>query len=276
MSDHAAYVRATMRPLEVAETGMAAKLPRLAGIRAVVFDLYGTLLVSSAGGAPPGRAPDAEGLPGSGRLLGEAIRRHQEERRRRKGIVHPEVEIREVWADVLADLGEPPRPREEIEWLVLRHECRVHPTWPMPGAAEVLRELRGAGFLLGIVSNAQFYTLPMVEGLFGGDLDALGFHPELRVFSYEAGEGKPSAALFGRLVERAATLGIAPGEMFHLGNDFRKDVLPARAAGLRTGWFAGDAASFRSGGVPEAAAAEIADAVVVDLAQVPGLFQGGS
>ncbi len=275
MNDHAAYVRATMRPLEVVETGLTPRLPRLRGIRAVVFDLYGTLLISAAGGGSHEREHDPGEVPGFEEVLQETIQTHHA-CRRSEGIAHPEVEIREVWAEALAALGEPPKSREEIEWLVLRRECRVNPVWPMPQAEETLEALHRAGFLLGIVSNAQFYTIPVMQGLFGANLEALGFHSRLRMFSFEEREGKPSTRLFERLVERASALGIAAREMIHFGNDFRKDVLPAQAVGMRAGLFAGDLASLRLGGVPEAEAVETADAVITDLAQVRGLFQGGA
>ncbi len=101
MNDPIAHVRATMRPLSVVATGMAPKLPHLDGIRAVVFDLYGTLLVSGAGGGSHERESDPADLPGFEQILQETIVAHQE-RRRAQGVSFPEVEIREVWAEVLA------------------------------------------------------------------------------------------------------------------------------------------------------------------------------
>ncbi len=271
MSDLVELVRATMRPLAVAPAGMAPKLSRLEGIRAVVFDLYGTLLISDAGGERSGPEPDPEGLPGIGDLLGKTIVLHHE-RRRAAGVAFPEVEIREVWAEALAAGGFPVPAGDELERLVVRYECRVHPVWPMPGARALLETLLARGLLLGIISNAQFYTLPVMEGLFGAGLDDLGFHPDLRLFSFEEGEGKPSLRLFEALREKAAVHGIAASEIFYLGNDWKKDVLPARAAGFRTGLFAGDVRSLRLGEVTEEEALEIVDAVITDLAEVSGLF----
>ena len=249
MSDLVELVRATMTPLAVAPAGMAPKLSRLEGIRAVVFDLYGTLLISDAGGERSGPEPDPEGLPGIGDLLGKTIVLHHE-RRRAAGVP--------MW--------------EELERIILRHECRVHPVWPMPGAIELLGELRARGLVIGIISNAQFYTLPVMEGVFGAGLDDLGFHQDLRLFSFEEGEGKPSSRLFEALREKAAVHGIAASEIFYLGNDWKKDVLPARAAGFRTGLFAGDVRSLRLGEVTEEEALESVDAVITDLAEVSGLF----
>jgi putative hydrolase of the HAD superfamily len=109
-----------------------------------------------------------------------------------------------------------------------------------------------------------------MEGLFGAGLDDLGFHPDLRVFSFEEGEGKPSLRLFETLRESAVALGIAASEIFYLGNDWKKDVLPARSVGFRTGLFAGDVRSLRLGEVTEEGAWASVDAVVTGLAQVAG------
>jgi putative hydrolase of the HAD superfamily len=148
MSDLVELVRATMTPLAVAPAGMIPKLPRLEGIRAVVFDLYGTLLVSDAGGERSGPEPDPEGLPGMGDLLGKTITLHHE-RRRAEGVAFPEVEIREVWAEALAAGGFPVPAGDELERLIFRYECRVHPVWPMPGARALLETLRAITALPG-------------------------------------------------------------------------------------------------------------------------------
>ena len=67
-------------------------------------------------------------------------------------------------------------------------------------------------------------------------------------------------------------MGLAPAAIFYLGNDITKDVLPARELGFRTGLFAGDARSLRLGGLSGDEATATADAVITDLAQLPGLF----
>lgn len=273
MNPLAEHVRATLRPLEVEGTRFAPKLPKLPGIRAVVFDLYGTLLISAAGGEGGPRRSDPEDLPGLGRALEEAVLL-QQDRRRGEGVEFPEVEIRNAWTDALRSLGKPQLPPNQLELAVLSYECRVNPVWTMPNAAATLSRLREEGCLLGIVSNAQFYTLPVMEGLFGAGLDELGFHPRLRVFSFEEGEGKPSPRLFSRLARNAAALGVSPREILHVGNDFDKDVLPARAAGFRTALFAGDSRSVRLGDTGETDAIAAVDAVVTDLAQVPALREG--
>jgi putative hydrolase of the HAD superfamily len=273
MSPLAELVRESLRPLPVAPTGLSPKLPRLDGIRAVVFDLSGTLLVSAAGGEPVHDDGATGNPPGFEAAFWDSVRARQE-RKRAAGIAHPEVDIREVWADVLARLGEPGPEAAVLEERALRHECHLNPAWPMPNAEFILDALRESGFLLGIISNAQFYTLPVMEGLFGRDFDGLGFHPRLRVFSFEVGEGKPSPRLFARLLEEAFALGVAPEEILYVGNDFHKDILRGRAAGFRTALFAGDLRSLRLGGVPVEEAVATADAVLTDLAQIRDVLEG--
>lgn len=256
---------ASMRPMRTRPTGMAPKLTRLDGIRAVVFDLYGTLLISDAGCSPPRRvSKDFD------EAVFEACIRNRQEDRRAQGIEYPEVDIREVWQDYLEQCGNAQSHRGTLETIAFRHECETNPVWPMPRAAATLKRLRNLGLPLGIISNAQFYTVPVMEALFRVSLDELGFHPDLRIFSFEEREGKPSVRLFEKLAAKASSLGIDPASILYLGNDYHKDVLPARSVGFKTGLFAGDARSLRLGGTSETQARETSDLVITRLDQIVG------
>ena len=281
MMDAAAYIRRTMRPMCPLPTGLAPHLPSLAGIAAVVFDIYGTLIISAAGDIDAAADDEREVdsiLDEFGvspvyfdELYRSAMKRHQDARRLH-GVTYPEVEIREVWAEILESLCLTPGDADAIEEVALRYECGKNPVWAMPGSGRAIRAIHASGKKLGIVSNAQFYTLPVIEGLFGASLEGMGFDPELQVFSYREREGKPSRRLYECLAERADRMGLAPAAIFYLGNDITKDVLPARELGFRTGLFAGDARSLRLGGLSGDEATATADAVITDLAQLPGLF----
>lgn len=288
--DATAYIRRTMRPMRPLPTGFVPHLPRLEGIEAVVFDIYGTLLISAQGDlGSAGEGTRTDGADGRGaeiaslseefgvseayfdELFYNTVKRHQTEGRLR-GIEYPEVEIREVWSEILVLLGLSPADETAIEEIALRYECEKNPVWLMPGAVGLFEVLWGRGHRLGIVSNAQFYTERVIEGLFGANPDGLGFDPGLQVYSYREREGKPSRRLYTILADRASRLGISPESIFYLGNDMTKDVLPARETGFRTGLFAGDNRSLRLGGLTVEEASSAADAVITDLAQVPDLF----
>jgi putative hydrolase of the HAD superfamily len=256
------WIRRCSRPLEPVPTDHPEALGPLPGIRAVLFDIYGTLLVSGSGdvgtahevtrddalrGAleEAGLLRHGQPLARSEGLLEQIILQHHE-RARREGIEYPEVDILEVWGDALAALGLPPAAPEALRRLAAAYECATNPVWPMPGMPEILDWLAGRGWPLGIVSNAQFYTPLTLEALTGRDLPALGFDPSLCAWSWQLREAKPSPRLFRLVLRRLEKRhGIAPQEVLYVGNDMLKDIAPARALGLRTVLFAGDRRSLR-------------------------------
>ncbi len=279
-------------PLVPEPTDVGPVLGPLPGIRAVLFDVYGTLLVSAAGepvehGRPRGDvavrvAFEACGIPlrspGDAAAVDRMLRRAvsgEKRRRRAAGVPHPEIDILRTWAEVLAlgrrrGLVPADAPDLDLEALALVHECIANPVWLMPGAAGAIAALRARGLVLGIVSNAQFYTPVILRALFGSDLEALGFEDACSAWSYRAGIGKPDPALFRIAAEGLRDRhGIAPGDALFVGNHMEKDVAAAAAAGFRTCLFAGDAGSLRM----EVRAGPPArpDAVVTALDQIPGL-----
>ena len=111
----------------------------------------------------------------------------------------------------------------------------------MPGAADLVAALQARG-PVGIVSNAQFYTPFVLATL----LPELHIDPRLAVWSFAQREAKPSPRLFRTAAARMAlNYRFEPSEIVMVGNDVRNDLLGARAAGIRTALFAGDARSLR-------------------------------
>lgn len=284
-------IRALSAPLEPRPTGVEPTLCRLEGIRAVLFDLYGTLFVSAAGDvgtASPDSSPNllAEALAASGISAGEdAIADYAAGRlvpaileaqhaRRRAGAASPEIDIVAVWRTLFRELADRRMLQaavgdEQIQTLAVEYECRRNPVWPMPGLRVVLTELRRRGLVLGIVSNAQFYSALVFEALLDADLASLGFRADLCVWSWEHGVGKPSGFLWGRAVERLAERdGMIPAEILAVGNDVRNDIAPAGRQGCRTALFAGDARSLRWGEEGAAERALAASCVITDLLQL--------
>jgi HAD superfamily hydrolase (TIGR01509 family) len=93
-----------------------------------------------------------------------------------------------------------------------------------PGAVELLDALRRRGLAIGIVSNWSQRLPEIVEGL------GLGRRLDFVLASAIERVEKPDAEIFARACARA---GVAPIEALHAGDDVRKDVLGARAAGLQ-------------------------------------------
>lgn len=260
-------IRELSHPIEPIPTAIDPWISIPGDLRGIVFDVYGTLFVSGSGDigiAKARRHPDAllDALKDSGfvgrldlaaergvEFLFEEIERAHRQRRA-EGVECPEVEIRAVWGRVLDRLAAcgwivPGPTPAACARLAVEYECRVNPVWPIPGWREVVEDLRQRGVHLGIASNAQFYTPLLFPALMGAEASALGFRPDLCVYSFEHGAAKPSATPFRILGERFLRLGTAPAETICVGNDMLNDIAAAASAGFRTALFAGDARSLR-------------------------------
>ncbi|NQT17486.1 MAG: HAD family hydrolase [Planctomycetes bacterium] len=254
------------RPLEPIPTGETPVLPRLTGIRAVLFDLYGTLFISATGEVGTARklasvSALAEALAATGNrplravdqgvaCLFDAIEASHAASRE-VGIHYPEVDIVEIWRTVVAELGcrgvleDRAWETGQLERLAVEYEARTNSVWPMPGLEACLGRLSKGGILLGIVSNAQFYTHELFSALLGQPAEHWGFDPELQYYSYQHGRAKPGPDLHQMAARALGRRGVEPGETLYVGNDMLNDIYAAHQVGFRTALFAGDARSLQ-------------------------------
>jgi putative hydrolase of the HAD superfamily len=262
-----ASIRRLSSQLKPQPTGFPAHLAALADIRAVIFDIYGTLFISGSGDIGPASAEQNEqalrealsvvGLPveqlrdnsRATQILVDSIHEAQAVRRS-QGIEFPEVDIIAVWQQVLTKLLKQDLnlafSDAQVRRLAVEYECRTNPVWSMPGLRDTLATLRAAGRQLGIVSNAQFYTPLMFQALLDATPEELGFNPRLCAWSYETLQGKPSVTLFQQVLNELATgHGIRPQQTLYVGNDMLKDIWPATQLGCKTALFAGDRRSLK-------------------------------
>lgn len=269
-------------PLEVLPTNVSAKLVPSDGVKAVVFDIYGTLFLSGCGDIGVASecqkgtqlrqiiqkvfqiaVPESEPL--TERFLDLINRTHQQ--LKKQGVTYPEVDIREVWADLVSPYVSPSL--EQLEEVAVTYEAMINPVWPMPELLSVLERIHERGVKLGIVSNAQFYTPFLFPAFIGKTLEELHFDDALSVYSYQERQAKPGVHLYQKLSHRLAAYDIAPHEVLYVGNDRRNDVWPAHEVGFKTVLFAGDARSLR---FREEMGLPAPDAIVTNLAQVLELF----
>lgn len=257
-----------IRPFRPKPAGLPPRLRPLPGVRAVLFDLYGTLLAcrhDPVSRQDPARqasrfaaALRAAGWRPSGSVAGRraaelfhSLIKKELRNKRRAGIAHPEVEVGGIWAEAAGRLARDklipaPPSRRMIAAMAVEAELRLNPVWPMPGAAETLRGLRRRGIRIGIVSNAQFYTPLLLRWLVLNGLLPDAFDQRLAIYSYSLGEAKPSPRPLGKLLGACRRrFGITPAETICIGNDIRNDLLPAVRLGARTALFAGDRSSLR-------------------------------
>ena len=272
--------------IEPVNTKVLPRLTSLKGLKAIVFDVYGTLIVSGSGDVGSADAGDrgrfiadavrAVGLESqlttlpTAEMLHGAIARTNRERTSQE-CPKPEVDIVEVWRCVLSECGCSVDVRESNVpvRMAADYESRANPTWPMPGGPQLLTSLRQRGLPMGIVSNAQIFTPSLVEDLLEEkDLEAGGFLLDLCVFSNRFRQAKPGPRLFEVLLKGLASRRILPHEAIYVGNDMLNDIWAASQAGLRTAWFAGDARSCRPRQDDPRCGSLRPDAVLTDLMQL--------
>jgi putative hydrolase of the HAD superfamily len=172
-----------------------------------------------------------------------------------KGIPHPEILIEEVWELILTILKRhgyvPPRNCDEnirdfsrkIAWF---YNYQALGRQLYPGVVETLVALKNKNIVIGLLSNAQFYTpidLTLMlrdqgEGKFD-DIFEL-FDTDLSFLSYEYLVAKPDQLLFRKLYDALYEYQILPEQTVYIGNDLSTDIVPAQQAGMKTALFTGD------------------------------------
>jgi putative hydrolase of the HAD superfamily len=150
----------------------------------------------------------------------------------------------------------------------IEYEMCVNPVFPMPNARNVLDHCRENKTVMGMISNAQFFTTRLFHLFWGADPLALGFDPDLIFLSYQLGYAKPSPYLFQQAVSGLARKNISPGSAIYIGNDMLNDIYPAQRAGFQTALFAGDKRSLRLRNEDERCKNLKPDIVITDLNQL--------
>ncbi len=231
-------------------------------IRAVILDVYGTLLEV---GAPPSNADvrwqklfeEMLGTPPPLHRTEFSVRAgqviaHRHAAARTRGIQWPEI----VWPSVVLEIL-PMLVRlsaKQCDEFLLR-QMQIGRTLRLAdGAAKCLRQLNDHGILLGIASNSQAYTLrELTAALQGTGLNLSMFDRDVRFWSFENGFSKPDPHVFRILTARLEARGIGPAETLMVGDRLDNDIEPARAQGWQ-GWLMGTKCATFGGDWPALAA----------------------
>jgi putative hydrolase of the HAD superfamily len=281
-------VKSESAQLDPHPTEESTKLVELKDIKSVVFDVYGTMMVSGVGDISHSSDELRQGaikdvfaqleiplkatLSDPSALLKSIILEHQE-KIRESGVKYPEIDIREVWVEFIQEATTVHSIATEqhpiIEELAVRYELSVNPTWPMPKLDELLRALIGADKKLGIISNAQFFTPLLFNSYFDTSLDSLGFDDDICQWSYLFKEAKPSTRMYRvNSMKLEAKYGIQPHEVLYVGNDMLNDIVPASQVGFKTCLFAGDKRSLRKREQDPRTEGVVADLIITSLDQI--------
>lgn len=226
---------------------------KISSIKAVFFDIYGTLFISGSGDASATEKKiDIERF---GVLLknygvrsnpANVLQRYFDKIKghhdflRLLGVDFPEVQVEKIWMKVL-DLQN----IQQAMSFAVEFESIFNPVWPMPGALELVKYLGERGIKMGIISNAQFFTPLLFNALLGYYIEEIGFCERLLFYSFKYEHAKPSPFLFCRATLELSKYNITPGQILYVGNDILNDILPAAGVGFHTALFSGDKRSLR-------------------------------
>ena len=288
-------IRTNSKHIDPLPTELEAQLVRSGTIKSIIFDIYGTLLISASGdiGTVKGFSKseiflnslkntgitvlDANaGKKGLDYFYKEIQLSHISSKK--DGVEWPEVLISEIWSTVISKLITDGMIVKEITdknllSAVTYFECLNNPVWPMPDLEEVIRLLKKENIVLGIISNAQFYTSLLFPALTGLSLEELGFDSKLIQFSYKNKEAKPSLIMFKSVImELKSKYDIDPSNTLYIGNDMLNDIYSAKMTGMKTALFAGDTRSLRLRETDPKVSGIKPDFTVTKLIQIPSLL----
>jgi FMN phosphatase YigB (HAD superfamily) len=140
------------------------------------------------------------------------------------------------------------------------------------GAATALRAVKDSGLAQGLLGDGQCFTrVQLQRGVARQDerakLDEL-LDADLCVLSCDVRGKKPSERLFKNALAALGQRGISPGRVLHVGSRMQQDVIAARRMGMRTALFAGDRGSLQA--TPEQLKDPMTrpDVLLTELAQI--------
>ena len=205
----------------------------------------------------------------------------------RKGDV-PEVDATRVWRRMIDRLRQKEYQYDESLYGNLDEYCAkiayfFHANQQGVAAAEnaarTVSAIAQSPVRQGLLADAQPFTIAQILRLFREEvtlppLDEL-FDLDCWTLSFLEGVRKPSLSLYETAVKQFAELGIAPGEVLHVGSRLRDDLAIAKSVGMRTALYAADKVSLRATKEDMRDPALKPDRLVTDLIQVRDILAVG-
>ena len=155
------------------------------------------------------------------------------------------------------------------------HSC-LQATEARSGAALAMSDIAASGLTQGFLSDGQSFTLVQTLRALSkqGELPPLYqlFRPQSLILSYDTGVRKPSKSLFTEAVQQLRSLGVQPQETLHISCRLSTDLVPARAAGMKTALLVAEKSGLEVSSDVLKDPATRPDRLLTDLSQLRGLL----
>jgi len=251
-------------------------------VKCILFDVYGTLFISGSGDICIARQQTRLTQNLKNLLDRYQIKKKprivlddfflaidiEHKRLKKKGVDFPEVNIDLIWMRVL-EIKE----LDVVRAFAVEFELIVNPVYPMPNLEKMLSNCKKSKILMGIISNAQFFTPYLFTWFLNLNPEDLGFKSDLIFYSYKSGHAKPSLFMFEAAAKNLRNRDISAHSVLYIGNDMLNDIYPAKMVGFKTALFAGDARSLRLRKNHPRCQNLSADIVITDLVQILDFVQ---
>ncbi len=197
----------------------------------------------------------------------------------------PEVNSAQVWAKLLEFLSRKEYQYDEdrygdwdeyAEKVAFFFQLCLQGCQAAKSALASLTAVAEAGFQQGLLAEAQPYTLAqLLQGLERqGRLPPLAnlFAPGCLIQTCEQGVRKPSLSLYSLCRERFGELNIEPEKILYVSSRLADDLAVAKQLGFRTALFAGDKLSLKATGTECKDPAMKPDRLLTDLSQIRSIL----
>ena len=255
-------------------------LSRLSDVRAVLWNVYGTLLA-----IPPGELLFEHPTPfvmsnaldktlqefrmwasmsrKPGQPADDLLRQYRQILSQQSlgvgGERHPEIQVERVWEVILKRLMQKDYKFDASFFGAMNEYSRkvayffhasLQGTACYEGAAVALKHVAASGLRQGLLGDGQCFTTVQLQRCLTAQDGSVRLDDVLNdglvVLSHELRGKKPSERLFRKALDELQAAGVSPSEVLHVGSRMQQDIIPAKRLGMKTALFAGDKSSIQA------------------------------
>ena len=158
------------------------------------------------------------------------------------------------------------------------HSC-LQATEARAGAVQAMTDIASNGLLQGFLSDGPSFTLVQTLRALSmqGTLPPLYelFRPQTLILSSGIGLKKPSRSLFRYAVDQLRSVGVQSQEILHISCRHTTDLVPARAAGMKTALLVAEKSGLQVDAAVLKDPAKKPDRLLTDLSQLSPMLFGG-